>query len=204
MTMAKKWEYDGEYIQACNCDWGCPCNLGAKPTMGFCEGGFALNVTRGHYESTKLNGVKFAFFAKWPRQIHEGGGTGIVYIDEKASSDQLEAVRTIVTGKAGGLPWGVVAATIDHWLESKSAPFEWKFDGALSSFKVGQFVHATLEPIRNPVTGQESKARIAVPDGFIFKEADIASLKTFAVFDAGIKYAYPGKNAHVTTVHHSN
>ena len=67
MSKSEKWQYTGEYLQACNCDWGCPCNVGARPTMGFCEGGFAVNVTTGKYDVTKLDGVRFAFFAKWPR-----------------------------------------------------------------------------------------------------------------------------------------
>jgi len=110
----------------------------------------------------------------------------------------------IMTGKAGGLPWGVLAATVEKWLEPRFVPFEWKFDGVHSRFKAGQAVHATLEPIRNPVTGEEGRASILLPDGFIFKEGEIASLRAFAVFDQGIKYAHPGKNAHVATVNHSS
>ena len=204
MSKSEKWQYTGEYLQACNCDWGCPCNVGARPTMGFCEGGFAVNVTTGKHDSTKLDGAKFAFFAKWPGQIHEGGGTAGIWIDEKATKGQKDALVRIITGKAGGLPWSILAATVEKWLEPRFVPFEWKFDGVHSRFKAGQAVHATLEPIRNPVTGEEGRASILLPDGFIFKEGEIASLRAFAVFDQGIKYAHPGKNAHVATVNHSS
>lgn len=198
------WEYDAEYIQACNCDWGCPCNMGAKPTMGFCEGGSALSITKGHYDGTNLEGVRFAFFAKWPGQIHEGGGTGAVYIDEKATKSQREAIVSIVAGKATGQPWDIFKATIELFLETKFAPFEWNFKGNHSSFKIGSFVHATLEPMRNPVSGADQSAHITLPQGFVFQEADIASTRSFAVFDSGIKYAHPGKDAHVARVHHSS
>jgi hypothetical protein len=26
------------FLDACNCDWGCPCQFNAKPTHGNCEG----------------------------------------------------------------------------------------------------------------------------------------------------------------------
>jgi hypothetical protein len=110
----------------------------------------------------------------------------------------------IITGNAGGLPWAIVSATIDKWLEPGYVPFEWKFDGVHSSFKVGEVAHATAEPLRNPVTGKDTRAIIIIPDGFIFQEGEIASTRAFAVFASGIKYAYPGKNAHIATVKHSN
>lgn len=147
--------------------------------------------------------MKYAFFARWPGQIHEGRGTAAVYVDEKSTKEQRESLFGIIKGKFGGMPWSIIAATVDNWLEPSYVPFEWKFDGVHSSFKAGPYVNATVEPARNPVTGQEIRARIILPGGFIFEEGEIASLKTFAVFDKGLKYAYPGKNAHVAMVHHS-
>jgi hypothetical protein len=31
------WFFDADYLQACNCDYGCPCEFAAPPTPGFCE-----------------------------------------------------------------------------------------------------------------------------------------------------------------------
>jgi hypothetical protein len=198
------WEYDAEYIQACNCDWGCPCNVGAKPTYGFCEGGAGMAITKGHYDGTSLDGVRFAWFAKWPGQIHEGGGTCGIYVDEKANAQQRQAIENMITGKATGLPWTVLSATMDHWLPTKAVPFEWSFKGAHSNFKAGSILHVDAEPIRNPVSGAESTATIIVPDGFIFQEALIASTRSFSVFDTGLKYAHQGTNVHTAKVHHKS
>jgi hypothetical protein len=198
------WEYDAEYIQACNCDWGCPCNVGAKPTMGFCEGGAGLSITKGHYDGTNLDGLRFAWMAKWPGQIHEGGGTSVLYLDEKANTQQRQAIENIVTAKAPGLPWAVVNATTDHWLPTKAVPFEWNFKGTHSSFKAGSILHVEVEPIRNPVSGAESTATILLPDGFIFQEALIASTRSFSVFDSGLKMAHQGTNVHTAKVHHKS
>ena len=32
------WQIQSEWIEACNCDFGCPCNYSGFPTRGNCEG----------------------------------------------------------------------------------------------------------------------------------------------------------------------
>jgi hypothetical protein len=32
-----KWEVHAYFLDACNCDWGCPCQFNAKPAHGNCE-----------------------------------------------------------------------------------------------------------------------------------------------------------------------
>lgn len=46
------------------------------------------------------------------------------------------------------MPWGPFAATIDNWLETGFALFEWKFDGPRSYYKAGKEAQASLEPMR--------------------------------------------------------
>ena len=42
--MATKWHINGDYVLACNCDFGCPCNFNARPTMGFCQGAVGFQI----------------------------------------------------------------------------------------------------------------------------------------------------------------
>ena len=56
--MATKWTYRAEMINACNCDWGCPCNFNAKPTNGYCEGVYAAHITTGRCGETPLDGLR--------------------------------------------------------------------------------------------------------------------------------------------------
>jgi hypothetical protein len=127
-----------------------------------------------------------------------------LYVDEQANAQQRQAIENMITGKATGLPWAVLSATVDHWLPTKAVPFEWNFKGAHSNFKAGSILHVDAEPIRNPVSGAESTATITLPDGFIFKEALIASTRSFSVFDTGLKYAHQGTNVHTAQVHHKS
>src|SRR5205085_9016393 len=95
---ATRWTLKGTVLIACNCDFGCPCNFNALPSKGFCEGGWVWCVEEGRFGETPLDGLAFTVIVKWPGAIHEGGGEGVVLVDERADDAQLEAVATLVGG----------------------------------------------------------------------------------------------------------
>jgi hypothetical protein len=130
---------------------------------------------------------------KWPRAIHEGGGTAKIWIDNKATSDQRHALDEIVRGKLGGHPWEIFAPTVDRWLETTFVPMEWELNGSKSRVKFGEEIRLTMEPMRNPVTGKETAAKITLPDGLTCHELNMTASETFSVFSPGLKYAWPGK-----------
>jgi len=74
---ASTWTLKGTLMIACNCDYGCPCNVNGRPTAGKCEGGWTWHIESGSYGTTALDGLNFSIFADWPGAIHEGGGQAI-------------------------------------------------------------------------------------------------------------------------------
>jgi hypothetical protein len=96
-----KWAMEADYIQACNCDYGCPCEFEAPPTMGFCEGMGALRINRGNYGNVSLDGLGLAFALRSPGPMHEGNLTAAIFVDEKANQQQREALLNIASGKEG-------------------------------------------------------------------------------------------------------
>ncbi len=201
---ALKWHYKAEMITACNCDWGCPCNFNARPTNGFCDGVYAAKITAGSAGPVKLDGVKFVYAGLWPKAIHEGRGTVKILIEEQATKEQRKALDEVLRGKQGGMPWGLFSATVDTWLDTGFVPIEWKFDGPRSYYKAGKEAQASLEPMRNPVTGEEASAKVVLPKGIVCDELEVTSTKSFAVFTKGLKFAAPGKYGFYTTVGHGN
>src|SRR5919109_220072 len=110
----ERWEIKGEWIEACNCDHGCPCNFNGFPTKGGCEANTAIKIETGHYGDTNLDGLAVFEAVKWPGAIHEGNGVAALYIDEKASEDQRNALLTILSGEAGGMPFELLAQTVSE------------------------------------------------------------------------------------------
>jgi len=177
------WRIRGENLSTCNCDWGCPCQFNAKPTHGICEAFVAFRIHEGSFGDVNLSGVLFAAAAKWPGALHEGNGTIQFVIDEKASAQQRSALLALASGKNGGTFFEIFAAVCPNVLDPIYAPIAFEADrekrtGKLRVDGVGQ---ARVEALRNPVTGEEHRARINLPDGFEYKVAEVANAVSISV-----------------------
>jgi hypothetical protein len=199
-----QWSLEADFLQACNCDYGCPCEFSAPPTRGFCEGTGAWKITRGKYGDVSLDGIGVGFAAHWPKAIHEGNGTLALFIDERANPQQREAILTICSGQAGGLPFEILAQTFSKVLDPVFTQMNFHLDGRNSSVRVGDVLNVVTEPIKNPVTGEPEDVRVQHGTGFIFKEADAVSGKECQVNVPGLVYSWPDKAAFVTRVNYSN
>jgi hypothetical protein len=204
MAGMKKWYLEADYLQACNCDYGCPCEFSAPPTMGFCEGLGAWRIERGDYDGVSLDGLGLGFAAKWPGAIHEGNGTVLLYIDEKASPEQREALISIGSGQAGGLPFEILATTFNTLLEPQFTSFQFNMDGVNSSVTVGSNFRISLEPIKNPVTKEPEQVAVNHGTGFIFQQAEACSAREGSVKEQQLSFSYPDKAGFVSRIRYAN
>jgi hypothetical protein len=198
------WVIEADYLQACNCDYGCPCEFSAPPTLGYCEGLGAWRINRGKYGDVRLDGLGLGFAARWPKALHEGNGTVCLFFDEKATPEQRAALLQIASGKAGGLPFEILATTFSKVLEPRYVRFQFNFNGRDSSVKVGKELAATVAPIKNPVTGKPESVRLDHGTGFVFKTAECVSGEEMRVAVGELKFSWPKKAAFVTQVTYGN
>jgi hypothetical protein len=203
-ALQTKWSLEADFLQACNCDYGCPCEFSAPPTRGFCEGTGAWRIIKGAFGDISLDGLGVAFAAHWPKAIHEGGGTLALFIDDRASASQRDAILTICSGQAGGLPFEILATTFSKVLDPIFAPIHFDLHGRDSSMHVGDALQIALEPIKNPVTKEPESVRVEHATGFIFKSAEAVSGKECRVNVPGLSFSWPDKAGFVTRVHYSN
>jgi hypothetical protein len=188
-----RWTMKGKVLIACNCDWGCPCNVNARPTKGNCEGGWTWQIEEGSFGDTKLDGLHLSLYADWPGAIHEGGGVATALIDERADARQREALSTLVGGNAGG-PWGVFRKTFTTLHGPSTVRYDTSFAGELPQVKAGDVLDCSTQYIRNPVTNMTSHPRIVLPEGMILKDAALLATKRFVVQD-GVTYDHSGQYA---------
>lgn len=199
-----KWALEADFLQACNCDYGCPCEFEAPPTRGNCEGIGAWSIIRGHYGDIRLDGLGFGFAARWPEAIHKGNGTGALFFDERADADQREALLSIASGQAGGMPFEVIAMTFSRVLEPRFVPFQFHLDGKQSTARIGEAVSMAFEPIKNPVTGAPESVRIEHETGFIFKSAECVSAKQWRAAAGELNFSWSGKAGFIAKVTYGN
>lgn len=174
------WEIKGFEFVNCNCAYGCPCQFNGLPTHGNCEAAGAIQIEQGHYGDVKLDDLRMAFIFQWPGAVHEGRGKCQPIIDERADSRQREALLTIMSGEdsdPGATMFNVYASTMEEMFEpaSRSIDMEVDIDGRRGRIHVDDFIDAEGEPIRNPITGHEHRARIDLPAGFEYAIAEVGS-----------------------------
>jgi hypothetical protein len=166
-------------LVTCNCAYGCPCEFNAPPTHGFCEGVEAFEIIEGCFADVRLDGLRGAGVYRWPGPVHEGGGAYLTIIDERATVAQREALLTILSGQEQEPTTGfsIYASTIEKDLGTIFAhiDFEWDLETRTGRMAVPDVLEATLEPIRNPLTNAPHYASIKLPEGFEFREAEMAS-----------------------------
>ncbi len=200
MTTKTKWSMEAEFIQSCNCDWGCPCNFDAPPTHGNCEALVAWRVKKGKFGDTKLNRVVFAAGFWWPKAIHEGNGIGALYIDENASQDQRKAVEEIFSGKHGGGGFEIFPKTLARKIPMKVTKIDFRFNGYNSWFKVDGIGEVRSTYILNPVTGEKFKGEVVLPGGISWKRAMVTNIKKWWMGDKNLHAMHENRAGFVTVL----
>jgi len=191
-----KWEITTDYVETCNCDYGCPCNFSGFPTYGFCRAIVLYHVKDGYYGDVSLKGTDVVYVANWPKAIHDGDGTMQIYISKHASDAQKAALINIMHGQAkGNGPFALFATTIKYLLDPQFVDIDVNVDGKKSSFSVPGVIDVQTDTFKNPVTGAESDTRITLPNGFIWKEAMACYTKKMRVVSPSITFDDSGKNA---------
>ena len=199
-----KWIIEADYLQACNCDYGCPCEFSAPPTLGYCEGMGAWRINKGSFGDVKLDGLGFAFAARWPKAIHEGNGTVQLFFDERANPQQRDALLQIASGQQGGLPFEIIVTTFSKIQDPMFVPLQFNLNGRNSSVRVGSSMDVATEPIKNPVTGEAESVSIDHGTGFIFQKAECVSARELRVSAGELNFSWPNKAAFVTQIKYNN
>lgn len=174
------WEFRGRELVNCNCEYGCNCQFNALPDKGHCHAVAGIQIDEGHHGDTRLDGLRIAAIFKWPGPIHEGNGEALAFVDQRADEAQRNALLRIMTGQDTD-PFATMFAVYASTVATMHEPvfididFEVDVDGRRGRLKIENYVEMTGEPIRNKVSGEESRAQIVLPAGFEYEVADIGS-----------------------------
>jgi len=188
-------------LEACNCRHGCNCQFGGGPNEGACEFLMALDITDGHFGDVDLAGMRVAVAAKYPGAIHEGNGHVALFVDESSRPEQVDAIVTIFTGQAGGMPWEALAGTVSRLDGPVRAPITFRAEGRRTLLQIPGVLEAQLTPIRNVVTGEESEVHIVYPKGgFFWNDGNIVTTETMYVRHGDLAFEHPSRFASTSTV----
>jgi hypothetical protein len=173
-----EWTIEGREFVHCNCAYGCPCQFNARPTNGSCQAVLGVAIDSGHHGDVRLDGLRIAAVVAWPGAIHEGRGHIVPIVDERATPEQRSALLRIMSGEdtePGATFFQVFSTTYEKVHDPVFAPIEIEVDvdGRTARIEVPGMIDARGEPIINPVTGSQHRARIDLPAGFEYAQAEV-------------------------------
>jgi hypothetical protein len=142
-----KWKVAGQYYETCSCDFVCPClpgQLAVKPSKDTCTFAMAFKIDSGSYGSVSLDGLGFIVLGLTPEAMGKGNWSVGLVIEERANSEQREAITAIASGGAGG-PMAALSTLIGKFLGVESAPIRFERNGPKWSVKASSFVDMAAE-----------------------------------------------------------
>ena len=194
------WQFEAEYIQSCNCDYGCPCNFNGYPTYGSCEALVGYRIRKGTFGSTSLDGATFAQALWWPKAIHEGNGIARTYVDSRATPAQTRAIDAIASGRAGGGIFAIFAKTFRTVYPMRRTKIDFSFHGPTSWFKVDGIGEVHSDSIRNPVTGEAFRGEVVLPNGLQWKRAEVTRIVKWWMVDDEIVARHENRSGFVSVI----
>src|SRR4051794_14899985 len=142
------WHLEGSYFETCSCDVVCPCtaSLALGATHDYCRVVLVFNIKDGDVNGTDVGGLTVAAVADTPKVMSEGNWRLGVFIDDKASDEQAEALGGVFSGALGG-PMEALGPLVAENLGVERAPIEVREDGLKHSVKIGDAVDFEIEDI---------------------------------------------------------
>ena len=169
------WEVSGQYYETCSCDFVCPCILGqmaVRPTKGSCTFAMAFQIDRGRYGALSLDGLAFILLGLTPAEMGKGNWSVGVIADDRANSEQRDAITAIASGGAGG-PMAALSGLVGTFLGVESAAIRFDRSGARWSVTAANLVDMAAqgangidpnasEPLHLDNTGHPAASRFAL------------------------------------------
>jgi len=194
VSAGTSWKVEGDYFEACNCESICPCIFLNDPSHGDCKLAIAWHIERGHFSSTRLDGLNAVGIFYTPGNMVKGPKwRAALYLDQRASQDQAEALGKIFSGQAGGF-LANVAALIGEVVGVRAVPIEFAVDGKRRRLRIPGVLQLDIEGVTGADPNRESLVTNPALYGAMGSDPVIAHSTKYAYQDHGMVWDNSGKN----------
>ncbi len=138
------YQLEGRLLEVCDCAVLCPCWIGEDPDGGTCDAVVAWRIDRGTVNGTNVSGLTLAVLPHIPGNILEGNWKVAVFVDDRATPEQQEALLSVFTGKLGG-PVADLAQLIGEVVAVERAPISFTVDEGKGSLSIGKGTAPVVE-----------------------------------------------------------
>ena len=139
------YQVQGRLLEVCTCKTLCPCWVGEDPDGGTCDGCLAWHIDSGQINGVDVAGRTIIALCHIPGNILKGNWKAVMYVDDKSTPQQQEAMLNVWSGKLGG-PIADMAKLIGEILAVERVPVKFEVQGVKGTLRVGGAIEADLEP----------------------------------------------------------
>ena len=147
MNTTTNWNLQGSYFETCNCETACPCVWLQPPSEGDCKLLVAWHIDSGYLNDEKLDDLNVALACYSPGHMKEGNWQAALYVDERATDAQFDAITQIYAGKLGGHPAILMSFVTEVW-GIKRVKIDFKTQGNQRRLIFPDIAQATIESIQ--------------------------------------------------------
>lgn len=142
------WTLKGSYFETCSCELMCPCNMSFDhgATYDYCRVTLVFDIAEGAIEGTDVSGLAVAVIADTPKVMTEGNWRLGMFIDERATDEQMEKLTAVFAGQKGG-PMAGIAPLVGEVLGVERAPFAVVEEGLRHGVRIGDAIDFEIEDI---------------------------------------------------------
>ena len=190
------WKLEGDYFEGCNCASICPCIFKLDSTEGECKIVVAWHIERGYFGNgdIKLDNLNVVYAIYAPGNMFTGPKWKLaLYVDDKASEQQKDALTKIYSGQVGGF-FGAAANHVGEVMGIKSVPIDFAVEGKRRRLKIPALLEIEIEGLNGSNTTVD---HVVVNPGFTIApgyDSIIARSTKHTYNDHGLEWDNSGRN----------
>jgi hypothetical protein len=144
------YHLEGTMLEACSCNVLCPCWIGEDPDNGDCDSFNAYKFVKGSIRGVDVSGLSMVNVVHIPGNVlTPSSWTRVIFVDERATDEQFEAIVDAYQGKLGG-PLADLAGLVKENLAAERAPITHEIHDGRGTLKVGDFLESEMHPYTGP------------------------------------------------------
>jgi hypothetical protein len=189
------YSIDGTLLEACSCAAPCPCWIGDDPDGGACASFIAYHVDRGQIRGVDVSNLSLVLLCQIPGNVLAGNWRAVIYVDDKATPEQQQALLDAFGGKLGGTP-ADMAKLLGEIVAVHPVPIDHQVRDGKGVIRVAEAVYSEIAPYSDaqgrPTSLHESIfSTIPGSPAYVSK----ASIHQVNVPEHGMTWEFSGRNA---------
>lgn len=194
-SATRTYSIDGTLLEACSCAAPCPCWIGDDPDGGKCASVVAYHIDRGQIRGLDVSNLSLVLAVQIPGNVLAGNWRAVLYVDDKATPEQQQALLDTFGGKLGGAIADTVKL-IGEIVAVHAVPIDHQVRDGKGTIRVSETIYAEMAPYTD-AEGRPTSLHESIFSTIPGSPAYVSKASTHQVNipEHGMTWEFSGRNA---------